>query len=580
MQASDTLSSATVAADGTIYFTSVVDETYEQGGPPFSYYLALLAVNSDGSLKWQFPISLSNNNLPSMYTPLAPTPTIAPDGTIYVGGVLALDPCGCSFKYAVDPMYAAQVAWGKALSGDRTLFQSLTSSPPITQIPQPQLVNSIASQLDGILSTAQAGIYTDIAKGPDGFGAVGAVESAGQALTGDKLLLQAYATLGLSSSLQSDDNFHSLLYGGQAIAGGTSLQPGDDSVQTDFGTFSASPIVDTDNQINIEVQTLKSRASALSTSINAILAQVQNDQIPESLDQIDTTLADLIALQSLLEAGALSRCNYAPSPTGAAFDSTGGSGTITIQELDGCSWNVSTGASWLQITSGSSGTGNGTVTFSAASNPSNSPREGVFIIGDTIFHVAQSEGPVQFPAPSLVPTPLQNPTLTPTNAFTPTVTPTQAATNTWPPTNTPTPTNISTPTSVSTVAPTNSATPTPTINPNNCCQQSELACGPAVWSCSTIVPNASCNGSTGACNTFTPTPAVTNTPMRTTTATPLQCTGDCNNDHSVTIDEILLMVHIALGNAPCSECVTATCPITVDLILTAVNNALNGCPAQ
>jgi hypothetical protein len=36
---------------------------------------------------------------------------------------------------------------------------------------------------------------------------------------------------------------------------------------------------------------------------------------------------------------------------------------------------------------------------------------------------------------------------------------------------------------------------------------------------------------------------------------------------------------IALGNAPCSDCTAAACPITVDQILEAVNNALNGCAA-
>ena len=59
------------------------------------------------------------------------------------------------------------------------------------------------------------------------------------------------------------------------------------------------------------------------------------------------------------------------------------------------------------------------------------------------------------------------------------------------------------------------------------------------------------------------------------------CTGDCNTDGQVTIDEILTMVNIALGNAPVSTCDAGDAnhdgEITVDEILTAVNNALNGC---
>jgi len=60
------------------------------------------------------------------------------------------------------------------------------------------------------------------------------------------------------------------------------------------------------------------------------------------------------------------------------------------------------------------------------------------------------------------------------------------------------------------------------------------------------------------------------------------CVGDCSGDHMVTVDEILTMVNIALGNAPVSECTAGDANgdgmITVDEILTAANNALNCCP--
>lgn len=79
------------------------------------------------------------------------------------------------------------------------------------------------------------------------------------------------------------------------------------------------------------------------------------------------------------------------------------------------------------------------------------------------------------------------------------------------------------------------------------------------------------------------TPTVTATPTQTPapTSTPVPCVGNCNGDSSVTVDELLTMVNIALGNASVSTC-SAGDPnhddhITVDEILTAVNNALNGC---
>jgi hypothetical protein len=81
--------------------------------------------------------------------------------------------------------------------------------------------------------------------------------------------------------------------------------------------------------------------------------------------------------------------------------------------------------------------------------------------------------------------------------------------------------------------------------------------------------------------TRTTTPSATAT--RTPTVTP-RCVGDCNGDSSVTIDEILSMVDIALGNAETSTCAPADAngdqEITIDEILKAVNDALNGCPGR
>jgi hypothetical protein len=76
---------------------------------------------------------------------------------------------------------------------------------------------------------------------------------------------------------------------------------------------------------------------------------------------------------------------------------------------------------------------------------------------------------------------------------------------------------------------------------------------------------------------LTPTPSPTPTP----TSTPTPCVGDCNDDGSITVDEILTMVNIALGNADISECEPGDADhngqITVDEILAAVDEALNGC---
>jgi hypothetical protein len=59
------------------------------------------------------------------------------------------------------------------------------------------------------------------------------------------------------------------------------------------------------------------------------------------------------------------------------------------------------------------------------------------------------------------------------------------------------------------------------------------------------------------------------------------CVGDCGVDRQVTLDEILTLVNVALGNIDASECLAGDAnhdnQVTVDEILTAVNHALNGC---
>jgi hypothetical protein len=80
----------------------------------------------------------------------------------------------------------------------------------------------------------------------------------------------------------------------------------------------------------------------------------------------------------------------------------------------------------------------------------------------------------------------------------------------------------------------------------------------------------------------TPTPTPTPpTPGPCVSAPPTlePCAGDCNGDGTVTVDEIITMVKVALGNVQVSDCqpgdANGDTQITVDEILKAVNNALN-----
>ncbi len=83
-------------------------------------------------------------------------------------------------------------------------------------------------------------------------------------------------------------------------------------------------------------------------------------------------------------------CSYTISPTNLSFAASGGSGTVSVTAAAGCNWTASTTDNWINITSGSSGSGNGTVTYTVANNSGTSQRTGTITIGGQIHTVAQS----------------------------------------------------------------------------------------------------------------------------------------------------------------------------------------------
>jgi hypothetical protein len=84
-------------------------------------------------------------------------------------------------------------------------------------------------------------------------------------------------------------------------------------------------------------------------------------------------------------------CSYSISPTSANVGATGGSGTVSVATQAGCSWTASSNASWIAITSGASGSGNGTVAYSVAAN-TGAARTGTLTIAGQTFTVNQAAG--------------------------------------------------------------------------------------------------------------------------------------------------------------------------------------------
>ncbi|MBF0559730.1 MAG: C10 family peptidase, partial [Nitrospirae bacterium] len=84
-------------------------------------------------------------------------------------------------------------------------------------------------------------------------------------------------------------------------------------------------------------------------------------------------------------------CVYTLDSSNHSLSYSGGTDSVTVKTSPtNCSWTAVSNASWITITSGSSGTGNGTVSYSVSANTSSSPRTGTMTIGVQTFTVTQS----------------------------------------------------------------------------------------------------------------------------------------------------------------------------------------------
>jgi glucose/sorbosone dehydrogenase/BACON domain-containing protein/all-beta uncharacterized protein len=87
----------------------------------------------------------------------------------------------------------------------------------------------------------------------------------------------------------------------------------------------------------------------------------------------------------------VSGCTYAISPTNQSFAAGGGPGSnITVTAGAGCAWTAVASSSWIHVTSGASGSGNGSVGYSVDANTSISARSGTMTIAGKTFTVNQS----------------------------------------------------------------------------------------------------------------------------------------------------------------------------------------------
>jgi len=88
--------------------------------------------------------------------------------------------------------------------------------------------------------------------------------------------------------------------------------------------------------------------------------------------------------------GGSTNCTFVVDPLSAAPPAAGNSGTVSVTAPHGCDWMAASNDGFITITSGSSGSGNGTVHYTVAANASTNEVVGTMTIAGQTFTITQA----------------------------------------------------------------------------------------------------------------------------------------------------------------------------------------------
>jgi hypothetical protein len=135
--------------------------------------------------------------------------------------------------------------------------------------------------------------------------------------------------------------------------------------------------------------------------------------------------AIVVGASSVSVSQAPAPCNFSLSRPADSIASAGGSLSVGVAVISGCTWSAASSAAWISVASGSTGNGAGTVGLAVATNQSVA-RSGQVLIAGQPYTVTQAAAQPEPAAPAPAPSPTPTPTPTPTPPG-PTPTPTPPA---------------------------------------------------------------------------------------------------------------------------------------------------------
>jgi hypothetical protein len=83
-------------------------------------------------------------------------------------------------------------------------------------------------------------------------------------------------------------------------------------------------------------------------------------------------------------------CAYTLSSSRQSFPANGGTGIFQVISSSGCAWSASSNSSWIVLTAGSVGSGNGSISYSVGVNSGAQSRSGSISVADQLFIITQT----------------------------------------------------------------------------------------------------------------------------------------------------------------------------------------------
>jgi len=89
-------------------------------------------------------------------------------------------------------------------------------------------------------------------------------------------------------------------------------------------------------------------------------------------------------------------CAYGAAPTSQTMVTAGGSASVAVTTPNGCGWTATSNAGWITVTTGATGSGNGTMNYSVAANATTSIRSGTLTVAGQTITVTQNPAPCSY----------------------------------------------------------------------------------------------------------------------------------------------------------------------------------------